>query len=420
MSTTETASRKTIYSWGLFDFANTGFYVVMITFVFPVYFTNVLAGGEEWYWGVAISTSMILTALIGPLLGSIADATARKKFFLALFTAASVVATIALFWMTGPAMLLPAIILIIIANLGFEGGTIFYDAFLPEIAVEKDYARVSALGWALGYVGSFATLVAILPILTSEPLTELMTRSTFLIAAGIFALFSIPLFLVVRERSDPQTAGTKISFAEGYQRLRDTIRHIRNYRNVTRFLLSFFFYNDGILTVILMASLFMNETLGFDMGQQITFFMIVQGTALVGSLLFGKITDLIGPRTTIMITLGIWIGVVVTAYFVTSATGFFIVGGIAGLALGSSQSTSRTFMALLTPEGRKTEFFGFYDGFFGKASAVIGPSLFGFLAGVIGQRPSMLIIGVMFLIGAALLLRVEDVRAGSTAGRPAR
>lgn len=420
MSTTETAPRKTIYSWGLFDFANTGFYVVMITFVFPVYFTNVIAGGAEWYWGLTISISMILTALIGPLLGSIADATARKKFFLALFTAASVTATVALFWMTGPEMLIPAILLIIVANIGFEGGTIFYDAFLPEIAIEKDYARVSALGWAIGYVGSFATLIAILPILTSEPLTDLMTRSTFLIAAGIFALFSIPLFLVVRERSDPETAGRTISLAEGYHRLRDTMRHIRNYRNVTRFLAAFFFYNDGILTVILMASLFMNETLGFDMAQQITFFMIVQGTALIGSLLFGKITDWIGPRTTIMITLGIWVVVVVTAYFVTNASGFFIVGGIAGLALGSSQSTSRTFMALLTPEDRKTEFFGFYDGFFGKASAVIGPSLFGFLSGAIGQRPSMLIIGVMFLIGAVLLMRVDDVRAAPTTPRPVR
>ena len=419
MSTTETAPRKTIYSWGLFDFANTGFYVVMITFVFPIYFTNVLAAGQEWIWGVAISTSMVVTAIIGPLLGSIADATARKKFFLGLFTAASIGATVALFWMTGPSMLIPAIVLIVIANLGFEGGTIFYDAFLPEIAVEKDYARVSALGWALGYVGSFATLFAILPILTSEPLTELMTRSTFLIAAGIFALFSIPLFVVLREKSDPQTAGTKISFTEGYQRLRETMGQIRRYRNVTRFLAAFFFYNDGILTVILMASLFMNETLGFDMAQQITFFMIVQGTALLGSLLFGRITEAIGPRTTILITLAIWMVVVIAAYFVTSANGFYVVGGIAGLALGSSQSTSRTFMALLTPEDRKTEFFGFYDGFFGKASAVIGPTLFGVFAGVIGQRPSMLIIGVMFLIGAGLLMRVEDVRA-STAPQPAR
>ena len=413
MEPIRTASRKTIYSWGLFDFANTGFYVVMITFVFPVFFTNVLAEGSEAYWGRTLALSMLITALIGPLLGSIADASGRKKLFLGVFTTMSVLATIGLFGASGPAMLWPAIILIILANVGFEGGTIFYDAFLPEIATEKDYARVSALGWAIGYAGSFVTLIAILPILTSDPLTNVATRSTFLIAAGIFALFSLPLFFNVKERSEPSTPSRKISIGEGYRRVRETIRHIRNYRDVARFLAAFFFYNDGILTVILMASIFMNETLGFDMTQQIIFFMIVQGSALIGSLLFGRVSDRLGPRTTILITLVIWIGVVLAAYFVESATGFFVIGGIAGLALGSSQSTSRTFMALLTPQEKKTEFFGFYDGFFGKASAVIGPFAFGELAVTIGQRPAMLIISVMFVIGAILLLRVRDIRPGS-------
>ncbi len=404
-----TAPKKTIFSWALFDFANTGFYVIVITFVGPNFFIPVLAGGNEAVWGTTISVSMLLTALIGPVLGSIADASGRKKFFLGIFTALCTLATAGLFWATGPALLGMAIVLVILANVGFEGGTIFYDAFLPEIAAEKDYARVSALGWGIGYVGSFLTLAAILPILIDDP-SQAEVRSTFLIAAGIFFLFSIPMFLNVRERSAPATPGRRISLGEGYSRLRETISHLRNYRQVVRFLTAFFFYNDGILTVIFMASIFMKETLGFDMQQQITFFMIVQATALLGSLLFGRITDRIGARSTILITLGIWIAVVITAYFVVDTTGFFIVGGIAGLALGSSQSTSRTYMALLTPPDRKTEFFGFYDGFFGKASAIVGPALFGFIAVALGQRPAMLIIGVMFVIGAVLLLRVADVR----------
>ena len=410
MEPIRTASKKTIYSWGLFDFANTGFYVVMITLVFPVFFTNELAEGNEAYWFRTISFSMLITALIGPLLGSIADASGRKKLFLGIFTALSVLATVGLFGVSGPAMLWPAIILIILANIGFEGGTIFYDAFLPEIAAEKDYARVSALGWAIGYVGSFVTLIAIFPLLTSDPPA---IHSTFLIAASIFALFSLPLFFNVKEKSEPSTPGRKISIGEGYQRLRETISHIRSYRDVARFLAAFFFYNDGILTVIFVASIFMNETLGFDMTQQLTFFMIVQGSALIGSLLFGRITDHLGPRTTILITLGIWILVVVAAYFVESATAFFVIGGVAGLALGSSQSTSRTFMALLTPQEKKTEFFGFYDGFFGKASAIIGPLVFGEIALALGQRPAMLIISVMFIIGALLLFRVRDIRPDS-------
>ena len=407
---TTTAPRSTIWSWALFDFANTSFYVIMITLVFPVYFTNVLAGGNEAVWTRTIALSMLITALIGPLLGSIADATNRKKLFLALFTILCIAATVGLYWASGPAMLAMATVLLIAANVGFEGGTIFYDAFLPEIAVEKDYARVSALGWAVGYAGSLAILFAVLPILSMDPLPNEMVRLTFLIAAASFALFAIPLFLKVPEHPRPGDAG-KISLLDGYRRLRQTITHLRSYRDVVRFLTAYFVYNDGILTVIALAAIFMNKTLGFDMTQQIIFFMIVQVTALIGSLIFGRVAERRGARGTLFITLSIWIVVVVAAYFVESAVAFYVVGGIAGLALGSSQSTSRTLMALLTPAEKKTEFFGFYDGFFGKASAVIGPFLFGEIAIRLGQRPAMLVIGVMFIIGMALLTRVPDVRA---------
>ena len=170
--------------------------------------------------------------------------------------------------------------------------------------------------------------------------------------------------------------------------------------------------------MIALAAIFMKETLGFTMTQQIIFFMIVQATALGGSILFGRIAERIGARGTIFITLGIWILVVVAAYFVQNAVAFFVVGGIAGLALGSSQSTSRTLMALLTPEEKKTEFFGFYDGFFGKASAVLGPLIFGEVAITLGQRPAMLVIGVMFVLGMGLLMRVPDIRPGGLASKP--
>ncbi|MGE3802255.1 MAG: MFS transporter [Candidatus Kapaibacterium sp.] len=404
-----TATRRTIFSWALFDFANTSFYVIIITLVFPLYFTNVLAGENEAVWTRTISISMLVTALIGPVLGSIADATNRKKFFLGIFTVACILATTGLYWVTGPALLGVAIILLIIANVGFEGGTIFYDAFLPEIAEEKDYARVSAFGWAVGYAGSFLILGAVLPILMGEP-TQDQVRLTFLIAAGSFALFSLPMFINVPEEARIANRSNGSPIREGYRRLRQTFTHLRSYKDIVRFLAAFFIYNDGILTVIALAAIFMNKTLGFTTTQQIIFFMIVQATALGGSILFGRVADRIGSRATLFITLSIWIVVVIVAYFVQDATAFFVVGGIAGLALGSSQSTSRTLMALLTPEEKKTEFFGFYDGFFGKASAVLGPLIFGEVAITLGQRPAMLVIGVMFVIGMILLARVPDVR----------
>ncbi len=407
---TTTASKGTILSWALFDFANTGFYVIIITLIFPIYFTGVLAEGDEAIWGRTLSISMLITALIGPFLGSVADATSRKKLFLGLFTGACVLATTGLYF-TVEGMLGLAIVLVIVANVGFEGGTVFYDAFLPEIAEEKSYATVSAIGWAVGYAGSLVILVIAILMLGQDPSTE-QTRLTFLLAAGFFAVFSLPMFLKVPERRDAGASAVQRPFVEGYRRLRQTITHLRSYKDVVRFLTAFFVYNDSILTVILFAGIFAAKELNFETSDLIIFFGIVQITALIGSLVFGFITNRLGPRNTILHTLGIWLVVVVLAYFVQDAFAFYIVGGIAGLALGSSQSTSRTMMALLTPANKKTEFFGFYDGFFGKASAVVGPLVFGEVASSIGQRPAMLVVGGFFILGMVLLLRVPDARPG--------
>lgn len=408
-----TTSRGQIFSWTLFDFANTAFNVIIITLVFPVFFNDTIAGGNEAYWGRTISASMLLTALIGPLLGSIADATNRKKLFLGLFTIACIIATTSMYF-TGEGTLLLAVILLIVANVGFEGGTIFYDAFLPDIAVEKNYAKISGYGFAMGYLGSFIILITILPLITGDNVQTSDVKLTFLIAAGFFAVFSLPLFIFVKEQGKEREVQGNLILA-GYRRLRETFTHLRRYDAVKRFLIAFFVYNDSILTVIIFAGIFAKETLGLATEDLVYFFMIVQGSALVGSLIFGWITNSIGARQSIIITLLIWIGVVTAAYLITTKEAFFILGSVAGIALGSSQSSSRTLMALLTPQEKKTEFFGFYDGFFGKASAVIGPLIFGEVSHALGQRPAMLVIGGLFVIGILLVLRVPDARPGQLA-----
>ncbi len=405
----KTASPGQIFSWTLFDFANTGFNVIIITLVFPIFFNGTIAGGNEAYWGRTISASMLITAIIGPLLGSIADATSRKKLFLGFFTIACVLATASLY-LTGAGTLLLASFLLIIANVGFEGGTIFYDAFLPDISSERNYAKISGYGFAMGYLGSFIILIIVLPLITGDNVSETDVKTTFLIAAGFFGLFSIPLFLFVKEGRPVGQTAQKGLFLAGYRRLRETFGHLRRYNAVKRFLIAFFVYNDGILTVILFAGIFAKETLGLSTEDLVYFFMIVQGTALAGSLLFGAITNYIGARQSIIITLAIWIGVVVAAYLISTREAFFILGAVAGLALGSSQSSSRTLMALLTPYEKRTEFFGFYDGFFGKASAVMGPLIFGEVAHRLGQRPAMLVVGALFILGIVLMLRVPDAR----------
>ena len=402
------ATRWQIFCWTLFDFANTGFYVIIITLVFPIYFKNVIAGGNEAYWGRTISASMLITAVLGPFLGSVADATSRKKMLLAIFTGACVISTAGLYC-TGQGTLWAAVTLLIVANVGFEGGTVFYDAFLPEISTQKNYARISGYGFAVGYLGSFATLLIILPILSHANAASDNVRVTFLIAAAFFAFFALPLFLFLHEHRQRPSRPESFILA-GYERLKNTVAHIRQYNSIERFLVAFFVYNDSILTVIFFSGIFAEHTLGLTLEELVYFFLLVQGSALLGSVAFGVVTNRLGPRQVIGVTLLIWLAVVGAAYTIQSKEAFFLLGAVAGIALGSSQSTSRTMMALLTPFEKRAEFFGFYDGFFGKASAVVGPLIFGEVSHRFGQRPAILTIGGLLAVGLLLLFRVPDVR----------
>ena len=183
--------------------------------------------------------------------------------------------------------------------------------------------------------------------------------------------------------------------------------HVRRYPSLAWFLLAFFLYNDAILTVIGFSGRYAQNTLKFETGDLIVLLMMVQAIAIVGSLVFGFIADRIGPKRTIMITLFIWIAVIVGAFFSEDVTSFYIVAAVSGIALGSSQATSRSLMARLTPPEYSAEFFGFYDGFCGKASAVIGPLLFGFLSTSFGQRPAIVSLGILFILGLMLMRKVS-------------
>ncbi|MEW6061109.1 MAG: MFS transporter, partial [Bacteroidota bacterium] len=191
--------------------------------------------------------------------------------------------------------------------------------------------------------------------------------------------------------------------------VRDTVTHLKNYKNVARFLLAFFIYNDGILTVISFASLFATQTLKFTLQEVLVLFAVVQASAIVGSIIFGVIADKIGPKRTIAINLFFWMFVVAAAYFVESKEMFYLIASIAGSSMGASQASSRSLMAQLTPKHHEAEFFGFYDGLCGKASAVVGTFLFGLISYITGdQRLAVVSVGLFFVIGFILLERVDD------------
>jgi len=399
-----------IFSWTLFDFARTAFSVIIITVIYSKYFSNYVTGGKVWLWGLAVSISMIITALLSPPLGAIADASRNRKKFLLIFTSVTVLCTALMFFVEKGDILL-GIILFIIANIGYEGGAVFYDAFLPNITEKKNFGRVSGYGFAMGYVGALAVLLIVKVLLPPSTSSDyyFYIRLSFVVAALFFLIFAIPIFFVVSEPDVPNKLKRDL-IKTGIEKSIETLKAIfvdKKHPPVSRFLLAFFLYNDAIITIIAFASIFASSLLKMTDAEVIYFFIIVQSTAIFGAFIFGIIADHIGPKKTITITLIIWLAVIIGAYFDTTIFEFYIVGLLAGLSIGSSQSCSRSLMALLTPKDREAEFFGFYDGLFGKSSAVLGPLVYGIVAGISNQRFAVLAIGIFFLIGLIILQKVK-------------
>ena len=403
-------SRGQIFAWTLFDFANTGFSVMIVTLGYALYFRQVVAGSDR-YWGIAVSLSMLICALLAPPLGAIADATRGRKRFLLGFTLLSVLATAALYWVEA-GMIFWGIALFVIANVGFESGIVFYDALLPSLAPPTATGRVSGYGYAMGYLGSLAILALCFPLLQGGVVPANLDnfRLAFPITAAFFFIFALPLFLFVREPlsiAQPSSSFKQV-VQSGFQRAWRTLQALPRFPNLSRFLLAFFFYNDAILTVISFSAIFAQTTLGFSTEEVVVFFLVVQTAAILGSVLFGILTDKYGPKRTILLSLLLWFVVVAVVFAVVSKWGFWTAGLLAGGAIGGTQSASRSLMVLLTPKERAAEFFGFFDGFFGKASAVLGPVIFGILSDVLNQRLAILSLAVFFLAGALLLSGVRE------------
>lgn len=414
-----------IFVWTLFDFANTSYSIVVVTFLFAVYFKQTVVEGKpigDFYWSIGTSVSMLVTALISPVLGAIADHSAGKKRFLLFFTLVCIAST-ALLYFIQKGDILTALVLFIVANIGFEAGLVFYDAFLPEITSPKNYGRVSGYGFAMGYVGSLVTLALALPFIQKE-----MIKETFPVAAIVFFVFALPIFIFIRDNRKV-TENKPDYFKIGLRRVLDTITHLKSYKNLATFLLAYFFFIEGVNTVIYFSGNYASTTLKFTMGELIVFFIIVQTTAIIGSVVFGIIADSYGQKRSLVFSLLIWIFTILIAFFTSTSSGFivkslssafnveagefmrdsfYVVGLLAGSVMGATQSTSRSLMSKLTPFDKKTEFFGFYS-FFGKSSAILGPLVFGYVSYITGeQRVAILTISAFFIAGLIILSFVKD------------
>jgi len=413
--------RNEILAWTLYDFANTAYSVIVVTVVFAVYFKQYIVADFEinifgWQrnpgdllWGLGGALSMLLVGFSSPIIGAIADFSGRKKFFLFIYSMICIGATTALFWLES-GMIWQAVLLFIIGNFGFEGAIVFYNGFLPHISRNDNIGKISGYGFALGYVGSLLSLLIAMPYANQAFVASDLSlmRPTFIWAALFFFVFSLPIYIWIKEQPVKSEHKRIQLLHAGYQRTVKTLLRIREFPQITRFLLAYFIYIDGVNTVIYFSGIYASDTLGFSMAEVIQFFAIVQASAISGSYIFGFLTDKLGAKKTIQFTLILWMIVVFGGFLSQSALSFYLVGLIAGIAMGSSQAASRALMGRLIPEGAEAEFFGFYA-LTGKFSAVLGPLFFGLTSTITGsQRLAVLSVLVFFVLGYFLLQRVDE------------
>ncbi len=415
-------SRK-IWAWALYDFANSAFATTVLAVVFNVYFARKVVPPEGLsflgrqfsgasLWGFTVSFSMLVLLLLAPLLGAVADLSNRKRTFLRIFWLLGVTGSLGLVGVKSGGVL-GAVLAFTIANVGFAGANVFYNALLPDLAAKEEMGRVSGFGWAVGYIGGGLCLALNLAMIQRPAWFGIPAFNDWPVRASLFSVgvwwlaFGLPLML----SGPPETGGERRSPAAwarlGWERLRETLRHLGRHRNLALFILAYALYNDGIETVILTASVVGAELLGMYTGELIQCFLMIQGVAFLGALLFGHLADRWRHKTVILLTLGIYVGVVLWAARMTTRAEFWGLGAVLGLVLGGSQAASRSMMGLLTPPERSGEFFGFY-GVVGKLTAVLGPFVFGAVGQAAGLRRGILSLLVFFVLGGAVLMLVKE------------
>jgi len=409
---------REIFAWAMYDWANSAYSTLSIT-ILIFYIKEVVVPGNwgtvVWAWG--ISLSMLTAALLSPVLGALADANAGKRRWLAA-TALPGAAAAILLALTPPHWTWIVVGLFVLTSLLFELSLGFYNGFLPEIAEERDFNRVSAWGYALGYLGGALALLLALGVKMAGPslgLPELADQ----LRAGLFimglwwGLFTLPTLCVLRDRGP--TRGKKLppgrAVAQAIGEVGHTLKNIRLYKTLSLFLLAFLLYNDGIQSVISQSSAFAIDVLEFSSSELIILILVIQLVALPGALLVGYLADRVGQKPTLVFCLTIWIALIIAAYLITSKTQFWVLGIVLALVMGGTQSVSRAIMGLMTPPRRSAEFFGFFN-FSGKATSFLGTFLFGLIIVRTGNtRLAILSLLIFFLLGWAIVATI-DVRKG--------
>ena len=410
--------RKEIWSWCFYDFGNSAFTTLVITFIYSTYFTKAIAENEidgTYLWSQAIAITAVIVSLLSPILGAIADKGGYRKIFLTLTTYMSIGATALLFFPIKDQILF-ALILVVIANVNFELGGVFYNAYLPEIVSRKKIGRISGIGWGAGYLGGLlAMLVAMIGFVSADDPwfglkieTGEHIRATNILVAAWFFIFTLPAILYLKEKKVESANRIGIVVLNSIQALKKTFQEIKIYKNTVRFLISRLIYNDGLVTIFAFGAIYASGTFGFTFNEIMIFGIVLNIAAGSGAFLMGYIDDVIGGKLTIQISLiGLMIAVLL-AVFANSKLLFWVSGIIVGLFAGPNQSASRSLMGRLTPPDKINEFYGFFA-FSGKLTSFLGPMLLGiFTKYFSSQRYGVAVVFIFFFVGFLLMRNVNE------------
>lgn len=412
--------RRGVVSWALYDWANSPYVTVIGTFIFSAYFASAIAkdkasGTSEW--GFMMGLTALFVAVASPVLGAIADRGGPRKPWLAGCTAIIALGSFSLWWATpGEQSIMLVLIAVAIATAAFELGMVFYNAMLPGLVSESWLGRVSGWAWALGYVGGLACLIFVLYgfVQAETPLFGVGKEglANVRIAGPIVALwivvFSVPLFLYTPERvTERRPIGRAVS--EGFRQIASTIKEVRKYRNIVRFLLARMLFMDGINTVFIFGGIYASGTFGMSVAEVAVFGILLNVTAGFGAFVFGWLDDRVGAKPTILLGIAGIVLAGIPLLITTQVLWFYILGSFIGLFFGPVQSASRSLMARMAPKGMETEMFGLYA-FSGKATAFLGPWIVGIVAVSASQRWALATVMPFIIIGGLLLMTVNTKR----------
>jgi len=425
----ERASGLSVFSWVLYDFANSAFPTLVLTFVFSTYFVNVVVPEEsalrgDTIWQFVIAVSGLTVALVSPPLGAVADRGGYKREFLIGSTLLCIAGT-ALLWFVGAGDVWLGIALFLLANTAFETGLVFYNAFLPDLNRPDQMGQISGYGYALGYVGGLLALgvglvAFVLPDAWLGLEGEAGVRATNLLVAGWFLIFALPQFFFVREYRTQAPSGLPVAqlVRDSFGQLAATYREVLKYPQVLRFLIARLLYNDGLVTIFAFGGIYASVTFGFETEELLQFGIALNVSAGVGSFAMGFLDDRVGGKTTVILSI---VGLLVATLGTIVAwdqTSFLVAALFLGLWVGPNQSASRSFMGRIVPDSKENEFFGFFA-FSGKATSFIGPLAMGSMTALTGdQRAGVAAIAVLLIAGMAVLWTVDEQAGIARARQP--